>query len=125
VSPPLSGGTGNNALDFPSVLANVMYTPRQVDLNGWPYQDPATGASVYFRSGNDIPNPHWVLRNYSTTDVVNRVFASTALTANLLKGLDFLYRVGLVFMEPEILKIRYGIILLYFHTLKNYPLNWK
>lgn len=95
VSPPLSGGTGNNALDFPSVLANVLYTPRQVDLSGWPYEDPATGASVYFRSGNDIPNPQWVLRNYSTTDVVNRVFASTALTANIFKGLDFLYRVGL------------------------------
>ncbi len=38
-SPPLSAGQGNNANDFPSVLANVMYTPRQVDLMGWPYED--------------------------------------------------------------------------------------
>ncbi len=96
VSPPLNGGQGNNSLGgFPSVLANVFFTPRQVNLNGWPYEDPATGASVYFRSGNDIPNPNWILKNYSTTDVVNRVFASTSLTANLFKGLDFLYRIGL------------------------------
>lgn len=95
LSPPLSGGTGNNALDFPSILANVLYTPRQVDLNGWPYEDPVSKASVYFRSGNDIPNPHWILRNYSTTDVVNRIFASTSMTYNLAEGFDLLYRVGL------------------------------
>ncbi len=95
LSPPLSGGTGNNALDFPSVLANVMYTPRQVDLNGWPFADPVTNQSVYFRSGNDIPNPNWVIKNYNTTDIVNRVFASSSLTYNVANGLDFLYRIGL------------------------------
>lgn len=94
-SPPLSGGTGNNALDFPSVLANVMYTPRQVDLMGWPYEDPATGASVYFRSGNDIPNPRWVLNNYKTTGVVNRIFNSTSFNYEFTKRLSLMYKVGL------------------------------
>lgn len=94
-SPPLSGGNGNNAFDFPSVLANVMYTPRQVDLMGWPFADPATGASVYFRSGNDIPNPRWVLNNYKTTGVVNRVFTATTFNYELAKDLNLLYKVGL------------------------------
>ena len=90
-SPPLSSGQGNNANDFPSILANVMYTPRQVDLMGWPYEDPATGASVYFRSGNDIPNPRWALENYKTTGIVNRIFATTNATYEFNKSLSLLY----------------------------------
>lgn len=94
-SPPLSAGQGNNANDFPSVLANVMYTPRQVDLMGWPYENPTDGSSVYFRSGNDIPNPRWVLQNYKTTGKVNRVFMATTANYDLGKDLTLLYKVGL------------------------------
>lgn len=94
-SPPLSGGTGNNALNFPSVLANVMYTPRQVDLMGWPYENPIDGSTVYFRSGNDIPNPRWILKNYKTTGQVNRIFSATTFTFDLAKDLTILYKVGL------------------------------
>ena len=94
-SPPLSAGQGNNANDFPSVLANVMFTPRQVDLSSWPYEDPATGASVYFRSGNDIPNPRWILENYKTTGIVNRIFSATTFTYEIAKNLNVLYKVGL------------------------------
>ena len=94
-SPPLSAGQGNNALDFPSVLANVMFTPRQVDLMGWPYEDPISGRSVYFRSGNDIPNPRWVLNNYKTTGEVNRLFATTSVTYDLAKNFTLAYRAGL------------------------------
>lgn len=94
-SPPLSAGQGNNANDFPSILANVMYTPRQVDLMGWPYEDPTTGGSVYFRSGNDIPNPRWVLANYKTTGVVNRVFTATTFNYDIAKDLSLIYKVGL------------------------------
>ena len=94
-SPPLSSGTGNNANDFPSVLANVLYTPRQVDLMNWPYADPVTGASVYFRAGNDIPNPRWVLENYKTTGVVNRIFSATTFNFEIAKDFNLLYKVGL------------------------------
>ncbi|MFN3851646.1 MAG: SusC/RagA family TonB-linked outer membrane protein [Spirosomataceae bacterium] len=94
-APPLSAGQGNNANDFPSVLANVMYTPRQVDLMGWPYENPLDGSSVYFRSGNDIPNPRWVLENYKTTGTVNRIFSATTLNYELAKDLNLLYKVGL------------------------------
>lgn len=95
-SPPLNAGTGNNTLGgFPSVLANVMYTPRQVDLMGWPYESPVDGSTVYFRSGNDIPNPRWILKNYLTTGLVNRIFMSTSANFELAKDLSLLYRVGL------------------------------
>ncbi|WP_305951817.1 SusC/RagA family TonB-linked outer membrane protein [Emticicia oligotrophica] len=108
-SPPLSAGQGNNANDFPSVLANVMYTPRQVDLMGWPYEDPATGSSVYFRGGNDIPNPRWVLKNYKTTGVVNRVFTATTFNYDIAKDLSLIYKVGLdTYDEVQEFKIGKG-----------------
>lgn len=94
-SPPLSGGTGNNALDFPSILANVMYTPRQVDLMGWPSTNPVTGGSVYFRGGNDIPNPRWMLDNYKTTGVVNRLFTATTFNYQISQDFNLIYKVGL------------------------------
>ncbi len=94
-SPPLSAGQGNNANDFPSILANVLYTPRQVDLMGWPYENPIDRSSIYFRSGNDIPNPRWLLENYKTTGVVNRITNSTAFNYDVTDRLKMTYRVGL------------------------------
>jgi TonB-linked SusC/RagA family outer membrane protein len=94
-SPPLSSGQGNNANNFPSVLANVMYTPRQVDLTNWPYENPDDGSSVYFRSGNDIPNPRWVLNNYKTTGVVNRFFSATSFNWEISKDFSAIYKIGL------------------------------
>ncbi|MBM3413516.1 MAG: SusC/RagA family TonB-linked outer membrane protein [Bacteroidetes bacterium] len=108
-SPPLSGGGGNNAYDFPSVLANVMYTPRQVDLMGWPFADPASGASVYFRSGNDIPNPRWVLQNLKTTGVVNRIFSATNFNYQVSKDFSIAYKFGLdTYSESQEYKFNQG-----------------
>lgn len=108
-SPPLSSGTGNNANDFPSVLANVMYTPRQVDLMGWPYADPVSGASVYFRSGNDIPNPRWVLENYKTTGSVNRIFSATTFNYEIAKNFNLLYKAGLdTYTEDQEFQLNQG-----------------
>lgn len=108
-SPPLSSGTGNNANDFPSVLANVLFTPRQVDLTNWPYADPATGASVYYRSGNDIPNPRWILENYKTTGIVNRIFSATTASYEFAKDLTLLYKLGLdTYDETQEFKLNKG-----------------
>jgi TonB-linked SusC/RagA family outer membrane protein len=95
-SPPLNAGTGNNTLNgFPSVLANVMYTPRSVDLTGLPFESPVDNRSVYFRSGNDIPNPRWVLKYYQTPSSVNRIFSSNSIIYDITKDLSLSYRVGL------------------------------
>ncbi len=95
-TPPLNSGDGNGSNGgFPSIISHVMFTPRQVDLMGWPYESPVDGSSVYFRSGNDIPNPRWMLKNYKTTDVVNRIFTTTSINADLAKDLALTYRVGL------------------------------
>ena len=62
---------------------------------GWPYESPVDGSSVYFRSGNDIPNPRWILANYKTTGVVNRFFSATTFNYELGKDLMLLYKIGL------------------------------
>jgi TonB-linked SusC/RagA family outer membrane protein len=94
-TPPLSSGTGNNANDFPSVLANVMYTPRSVDLTNFPYESPIDGRSVYFRSGNDIPNPRWIVQYYKAPSSVSRFFTSNSLIVDLAENMSVTYRVGL------------------------------
>ena len=95
LSPPISGGEGNNAIGFPSVLANVLFTPRQVDLTGWPFENPLDLGTVYFRGPNDIPNPRWILKNYKTTGLVNRLFSATSLNYELAQGISLLYKLGI------------------------------
>lgn len=108
-SPPISSGTGNNANDFPSVFANVFFTPRQVDLMGWPFESPVDGSTVYFRGPNDIPNPRWILKNYRTTGLVNRVFSATTLNYQLAKGLNLLYKLGMdTYSEQQEFKYNKG-----------------
>lgn len=94
-TPPLSGSGGNNAYDAPSVLANVFFTPRTVDLMGWPFESPVTNRSVYFRSPNDIPNPRWILKYYKTPSITNRFFTSNSVIIDLAENLSVTYRVGL------------------------------
>jgi hypothetical protein len=51
-------------------------------------------SSIYFRSGNDIPNLNWILDNYKTTGVVNRITNSAAFS-DITDRLKMSYRVGL------------------------------
>jgi TonB-linked SusC/RagA family outer membrane protein len=95
-TPPLNAGLGNNTLNgFPSVLANVMYTPRNIDLMNLPFESPVDNRSVYFRSGNDIPNPRWILKYYKTPSITNRFFTSNSVIVDLAENLSVTYRVGL------------------------------
>ena len=59
-SPPVAAGYGSNVGgEGASISANVFYTPRSVDLNGSPYQNPVTGESIYYRQNNLIQHPLW------------------------------------------------------------------
>ncbi|MCS6968976.1 MAG: SusC/RagA family TonB-linked outer membrane protein [Cytophagales bacterium] len=95
-TPPLNAGLGNNTLNgFPSAFANVMYTPRNIDLMGLPFESPVDNRSVYFRSANDIPNPRWILKYYSTPSITNRFFTSNSVILDLAENFSVTYRVGL------------------------------
>ena len=96
VTPPLNAGFGSNAAnDVPSTYANVLYTPRNVDLGNLPFENPVDRSSVYFRGGNDITNPNWLVRNYANSSIVNRFFNSSTLNYDINQNFSMSYRLGL------------------------------
>lgn len=93
-TPPSAAGAGSNSLGGPSIFANLFYIPRNIDLMNWPYKNPVTNASVYYRNGNDIVNPRWLLENSRQTSVTNRFFSSSSLNYKLTDWFSLTYRLG-------------------------------
>ena len=109
-SPPLNAGFGSNSSGgIPSVFANVLYTPRNVDLANLPFENPVDRSSVYYRGGNDITNPNWLAKYYSNTSIVNRFFNSTSLNYDINRNLGLVYRIGLdTYTENQEVKLNKG-----------------
>ena len=89
-TPPVSAdnGTGNF-----SIFTRTLFIPRNFDLNNLPYQDPVTGASVYYRT--DQENPLWLVHNSQESVLANRFFNSISTTYDINDNLALTYRVGL------------------------------
>lgn len=105
-SPPANASYGSGS-DIPSVFGHVLFTPRSVDLENLPFELPSDRSSVYFRGGNDITNPNWLVRYYSNTSKVNRFFNSTSLNYDINDDFSFTYRLGLD-TYSELQEIRYN-----------------
>ena len=110
ITPPLNAGFGSGPNGgIPSVFANVMYTPRNVDLANLPFENPIDRSSVYYRGGNDITNPRWITKYYSNQSLVNRFFNSTSFNYDLGKNLALVYRMGLdTYTENQEVKLNKG-----------------
>jgi TonB-linked SusC/RagA family outer membrane protein len=93
-SPPANASFGSGS-DIPSVFGHVLFTPRSVDLENLPFENPVDRSSVYFRGGNDITNPNWLVRYYKNTSDVNRFFNSTSLNYDFNDNFSMTYRLGL------------------------------
>lgn len=98
-APPTAAGFGSNAA-APSVFANILYTPRNIDLFGLPYESPVTvpdfidkNASVYYR--NDIPNPRWTLKNSSDNETVRRFFGNISALYEINSWSNLSYRLAI------------------------------
>jgi TonB-linked SusC/RagA family outer membrane protein len=94
LSPPVNASTGSGSA-IPSVFGHVLFTPRSVDLGGLPWENPIDRSSVYYRGGNDITNPIWLVNNYTNTSDVQRFFNSTSLNYDLSDDFSITYRLGL------------------------------
>lgn len=94
-TPPSAGGQGSNSIGGPSIFANLFYTPRNIDLTNWPWENPVTHESVYYRNNNSITNPRWLLANSMQTSVTNRFFSSSNINYKITDWLDVTYRLGL------------------------------
>jgi len=109
-TPPLNPGFGSGPNGgVPSTYANVMYTPRNVDLGGMPFENPVDRSSVYYRGGNDITNPRWLVKYYANTSVVSRFFNSSTLGYDITDKLSVSYRLGLdTYTETQEVKYNKG-----------------
>jgi len=98
-TPPLNGATGGGGAfsGVPSLFANLLYTPRSVDVLNWPYETPTDKRSIYFRGGNDIPNPIWMYKNFRETSLTNRFFNAANVSYDFNEDLSLMYRVGFDF----------------------------
>lgn len=75
------------------VFNSLWQIPRSLDIHNLPFQDPRTGESVYYRSGNE--NPLWTLNNTGNETKVDRVTASVNLAYKLNEHHILKYRGGL------------------------------
>ncbi len=107
-TPPSAGGTGSNSIGGPSIFAELFYTPRNIDLN-WPYENPITHASTYYRNNNSITHPRWLLNNTLQTSVTNRFFSSSSLNYNFTDWFNLTYRLGYdTYSESQTYQINKG-----------------
>ncbi len=91
-APPTAAGFGSNAA-APSVFANILYTPRNIDLFGLPYENPIDHSSVYYRP--DIPNPRWTLKNSSDDEGVRRTFGNFTSVYDINSWSNLSYRLAI------------------------------
>ena len=98
-SPPVAAALGGTAAgaQSSSLFSNLFFTPRSVDLLGQPFQNPLTGGSVYYRTGNDIQNPLWTVANAGVSQRTNRVFGQAQVAYAINDNLNVSYRAGLDF----------------------------
>ena len=78
-----------------SLFSNVFYTPRSIDLNGLPYENPQTGGSIYYRGDNGIQHPRWTLNHTGDNESISRFFGNVQLIYPITDWIDVNYRVGI------------------------------
>ena len=78
-----------------------------MDLGGLPFENPIDRSSVYYRGGNDIVNPNWLVRYYQNTSDVQRFFNSTSINYDLTDDFSITYRIGLD-TYTELQELRYN-----------------
>ncbi|MDX1477970.1 MAG: SusC/RagA family TonB-linked outer membrane protein [Saprospiraceae bacterium] len=93
LAPPASTGFGSNPSGA-SLFANLIYTPRSIDLLNLPYESPLDGSMVYYRRGSAIQNPLWTLHNAWDTEDLKRFFGSFDISFAIVDGLTLNYRAG-------------------------------
>ncbi len=98
-SPPVAAALGGTAsgTQSSSLFSNLFFTPRSVDLLGQPFQNPLTGGSVFYRTGNDIQNPLWTANNAGVSQRTNRIFGQAQVSYAINDNLNLSYRAGLDF----------------------------
>lgn len=75
-----------------SIFSRLFYLPRNVDLMGWPFENPVTGDNVFYRA---LENPRWLTKNNTYTSSVNRGFGSLTLSYDVTPWLALTAKGGI------------------------------
>ena len=93
-APPAAVGAGSNP-SGQSLFANLIYTPRSIDLLNLPFQSPVDGSMVYYRRGAAIQNPLWTIQNALNEEDIRRFFGNIQMSYDITDWLTVTYRAGL------------------------------
>jgi TonB-linked SusC/RagA family outer membrane protein len=93
-SPPSGAGQGSNSVGGPSIFAEIFFTPRNIDLTNWPWENPIDHSATYYRNNNSITNPYWLVENTRQTNLTNRFFSSSSLDYKFTNWFNVTYRLG-------------------------------
>ncbi|AUP79108.1 SusC/RagA family TonB-linked outer membrane protein [Flavivirga eckloniae] len=75
-----------------TLFSTLLYLPRNLDLFNLPYQDPITGANVYF---NSEEHPLWTINNTGSNDDVTRLFTTINTKYDINNHWSLNYRIGI------------------------------
>ena len=81
-----------NSQNGADIFDLLLYIPRNIDAFNLPFQDPITGANVYYRASE---NPNWVINNTGRNDDVVRIFGTFNANYKFNDNWNLRYRVGL------------------------------
>jgi TonB-linked SusC/RagA family outer membrane protein len=94
-TPPIAYSSGSGVAGGGlSVLADVLYTPTNLPIMDLPFQNPVTGASVWYREDDAITNPRWTAANSYIHDITDRAISSFNFNYEINDNLKLAYRVG-------------------------------
>ncbi len=102
-TPPI---TANNASNF-SIFNRLLFTPRNVDLTNLPFENPSTGANIYYRP--DQENPYWLTKYAGTEQLTNRFFGKIGTQYEISDNTMLSYRFGLdTYTESQQFRVAKG-----------------
>lgn len=89
-TPPIAANNAGGAL---SIFNRLLFIPRNLDLNNLPFEDPNTGANIYYRS--DQENPLWLTKYAGTEQLTNRFYGKLGAQYAINDNTTLSYKFGL------------------------------
>jgi len=104
-TPPITANNGGGS----SIFTRLLFIPRNLDLGNLPFQNPNTGANVYYRTDQD--NPYWLLNNSKTVQDISRFYGNASANYAFSDNFDLTYRFGLdTYTENRVFTVNKGSI---------------
>lgn len=75
-----------------SIYARLFYLPRNFDLMGLPFENPADGSNIFYRA---LDNPRWIAQNNLFKSNVNRAYGNLSVGYDIADGINVTLKGGI------------------------------